>query len=419
MIRRSAERVAILLNVLHLLLNMTGVGSPAFFVYAAVLAILVSLIVDMRRSAYVISANLTLAYLFIIPTIGSLIFDNYDYSYIVSLAFLFFVAVRYLSGAESGSVAIILHAPTGRNSNYILAVCFISCIVGPYVVPRESVLANLSFLLPFAVSLVFFETFCINERKSKIAVVLILYFFVILNYVIFYWGGFGRILIGAYILVPILLANSVRDIGVRSWQGIVLAMPALYISQQSRYGEVGLESLYGGSAAHHLIVTDEMFRSMSTISHNWLMFAEQWLLFYLNWMPRDFWSDKPIGVGYSFVDDWIGRAGFSDGFSVSVGFIGELIFYVGDLWWMTFVLCALTLVATRMLVGKLGSGYLAPMVVFDVSLLSYAWGGLATFGSRAWFMIFPLVLLIAVVLPRLRLGSYGRWAQFPAHDRRK
>ncbi len=45
----------------------------------------------------------------------------------------------------------------------------------------------------------------------------------------------------------------------------------------------------------------------------------------MNWFPRDLWQEKPVGIGYYFVDEWIGRTGYGEGYNISLGFIGEII----------------------------------------------------------------------------------------------
>lgn len=140
---------------------------------------------------------------------------------------------------------------------------------------------------------------------------------------------------------------------------------------------------------------------------------DQWLLLMGNWVPRDLWLDKPIGLGYAAVDDWIGREGFSDGYSISLGFIGEQYYLLGELYWLGIILAFATLVVLRDVVRKVSRGYVAPLIMFDVNLMSYVWGGGATFGSRLFFFLIPTILFIVMVdrikLPRIRV----KFRKFP------
>lgn len=418
--RRVAEYTALTLSVMQITLELTGLGSVYFVSISLFVAMLLSIVTDLRPNAQVIATNMVLTYLFVIPSIGAIIFENIDYSYICAIAYIFILALRYSAKhVEVPKLSGIPRLGSQRRDMLTLAACLMLCTIGPYFLRVNEFIGLFAFLIPFAVSIVYLERISIYAKLHVILILLALYAGVLFVYVVFHWGGFGRIIVGAYILMPILIANGIRDLGVRSWQGVVLAVPALYVSQSSRHGEVGLENLHGGSASHHLFLTNDLYSAQSVISPSWQTFFEQWLLFYLNWMPRDLWSGKPIGIGLSFVDGWIGRAGFSDGFSVSVGFIGELIYYVGELWWVALFLCALTLISTRAAVAKFTKGYIAPLVVFDVSLLSYTWGGFATFGSRAWFMILPMLLLINVILPRVRRRQTSQWEDLSAQARHR
>ena len=51
----------------------------------------------------------------------------------------------------------------------------------------------------------------------------------------------------------------------------------------------------------------------------------------------------------------------------------------------------ITLLAIRVSVQKLCRGYVVPLIMFDVNLMSYFWGGGGTFGSRSFFFLVPAV----------------------------
>jgi hypothetical protein len=59
---------------------------------------------------------------------------------------------------------------------------------------------------------------------------------------------------------------------------------------------------------------------------------------------------------------------------------------------------------------KLSGAFEAPAIMFDVWLLTYFWGGMASFASRAWYCIVPIVIY-AVVLRRLNTSPAPRRAQ--------
>src|SRR5690606_31337698 len=206
---------------------------------------------------------------------------------------------------------------------------------------------------------------------------------------LFHWSGYGRIVIGSYIMMPVLIAAHHRRFVIRIWHTAVAAPPALSLAIISRGGE-GLGNVGTGGAAHHLQLTTEVLASSHHLSSRWGEYFEQWLLFFLNWMPREWWPEKPLGVGSTFVDDWIGRAGFAANHSVSVGYIGESVYFLGPISPVGILIALLTLVVVRRMIQKFVIPAFSAVIAYDVMLISYVWGGYATFGSRAWFFIVPM-----------------------------
>ena len=287
------------------------------------------------------------------------------------------------------------------NVDYILrpSVVTIVLILGLSLVSNifvsESALAKLGFVAPFAISLIYYERYLREADTTRVQGVFVFGFFlvVIVVYLAFFWSGFGRIDIGSYLLIPLLLLNYYRDVGIRTWQVVVLSPLLLYIAQASRYTSVDdSEKYFLGSAGVHLTFTDDLWGGDTHIEFGGLAaWFEQWLLLLANWVPRVLWSSKPVGLGASSVDDWIGRDGFGEGYSISLGFLGEQYYLLGEQFWLGLVLVFITLLAIRVSVQKLCRGYVVPLIMFDVNLMSYFWGGGGTFGSRSFFFLVPAV----------------------------
>lgn len=265
----------------------------------------------------------------------------------------------------------------------------------------SGVYAKLGFIAPFAVALVYFERYLRSPNTTQLASlgVFSMFALVLALYLGFFWTGFGRIRIGSYLMIPLLLLNFYRPIGVRTWQIVLGAPLILFVAQLSRYGEVAKpEQLFLGSAGVHITFTDELWGGTT---HETLggfsAWLDQWLLLLGNWVPDSLWVNKPIGIGYSSVDDWIGRTGFGEGYSISIGFIGEQYYLLGELYWLGLVAIFLTLVILRVMTKSLCRGYVVPLIMFDVNLMSYIWGGGGTFGSRLFFFLVPTVLFLLFV----------------------
>lgn len=272
---------------------------------------------------------------------------------------------------------------------------FWSLVAGSFL-PNTPLMSYLSFSLSYGLSLVFFERILISGPTNKaLFFYLLSYLFVVVIYVVFYWSGFGRLLVGAYILMPVLLVNYYKDIGLRFWQAVGLCFPALYYAQLSRYDVISsAEQIFIGSAGHHLIVTKDLFDIKFTVfASGFSQFLDQFSLFFLNWVPRDLWVSKPVGAGLISVDDIYGRTGVSENYSQSLGYIGEQIYLLGDFFVVgVFLVLSLTIFLVKYFI-KYSRGYIAPVIIWDVSLISYFWGSMATFGARVWFLLIPALIL--------------------------
>jgi hypothetical protein len=277
----------------------------------------------------------------------------------------------------------------------VFAALLIWCSVAGIFIDASGFAGLFVFLAPFSISLVYLDRL-VSGRQSKYFYffVAVGYAFVVGMYAMYQWSGFGRLVVGGYILAPILIINSRVDLGFRLIYVVAAAPVALYIAQLSRYGAIESESeIFIGSAGHHLIVShDVMQRNDHQYYGGFDVFFSQYLLYFYNWVPRDYWPDKPIGVGSWSVDVVYTRRGFDEGYSQSIGFLGEQYFYLGNLFWIGLFIVFISLYATRVAVSRLSFGFVAPVVLFDVNLISFFWGGCATFGSRFWFMGVPAIL---------------------------
>lgn len=226
-------------------------------------------------------------------------------------------------------------------------------------------------------------------------------------YMVFHWHGGGRLRMGSYILLFVLITNHYRDIGIRIWQLAVFAPILLLIAQWSRYGRdinnLDAGRVFIGSAGHHLIVTHDAWNSRVNEYYGGLSaFFDQYLLLWFNWLPRGWWPDKPLGAGLISVDHLYGRVGQALNHSISLGFVGEQRYLLGQDFIFGLIVVLGTLLLIRWGVSRLSYGYVFPIILFDVFLISYIWGSQGTFGARFWFHIIPALLMVFIA-SRVRL----------------
>lgn len=349
-----------------------------------------------RVSSIRFSLYAALVYLYLGPTIGLFATESGDALPFLALFILSIDVLSHLSRTPFPSSD--QRFENGSFDKLIWAFLILSASVGGVLLEGADSFASLfAFTIPFAVSLVFFERITRKSSLPGIIFMLAMYFVLIVIYISLYWSGFGRLVIGAYALMPILIADYHRDFGLRMWHVIALAPPLLAVSHLSRYGGWGgWADLSGGSSSHHLILTLQLGDSdIHRFYGGFGRFVEQYSLLFLNWVPRDLWPSKPVGLGLISVDEWIGRSGYGEGFSVSLGMFGEQLYLLGSsFFFFSWLAIIATILMLRKYISKLSLNYVAPIVAFDVSLISYVWGGSGTFGSRVWFFVTPMILVI-------------------------
>ncbi|MEP9373749.1 hypothetical protein [Mesorhizobium sp. KR1-2] len=260
-----------------------------------------------------------------------------------------------------------------------------------------SFLGLFAFTVPFSISLLLFERLVASCGWTNVCMMLFAYLITIGIYIVYFWGGFGRLVIGAYVLMPVLIADRYRDFGLRTWQAAVLAPLLLAVAYYSRNNTWASNELGAGGAGHHLRLTMELFYNpVYEYFGGFYKLVDQYILLFLNWFPREYWENKPIGIGYYAVDEWIGRQGLGRVYNVSLGMFGEQLYTVGPYFIVAWAFVLITLIMLRRVIENLAAGYAAPVIVFDVNMINYVWGGAASFGSRAWFFIVPLLMVTSV-----------------------
>ena len=356
---------------------------------------------------YTNSLNLTIAvstiFLFAYPSVAINSLYNID---VLPTLFVFIVFTDVLLLADKKFSKFVRHKrfkkydSVLKNDLRIFSALIVWCSFAGIFIDASGFAGLFSFLIPFGVSLVFLEKMIFQNPTKRFGFLLIaIYLFVIYLYMVFQWSGYGRLVIGAFILLPLLIVQAKLDLGIRPVFIALVAPGALYLAQILRYGAIeGASQIFIGSAGHHLIVSSDVMKGRDLLHSGGVdAFISQFLLFFFNWIPRDFWPDKPIGVGLWSVDIMYGRNKFGAEYSQSIGFFGEQFLYLGSFFWIGLIIMLVTLVLVRISLAKISFGFVTPLVLFDVNLISYFWGGAATFGSRLWFVLIPAILTIYIL----------------------
>lgn len=403
-----AQAAAICMSLAHVFMEWAhGAPHSPAWAWSVIGAVSLRLLLDSDNSSFAFTAAIALFYIFIVPCAGFVARGQFGAVWFLAFASLTLELVRSLRLAYP---QVVLHRDHARRSVIALLMCLAIALIAPTVLD-DSVFGRIAFMAPFALSLIFFEQ-VLRSRPLVLGVLLLgAYAVVIAVYVAFFWSGFGRLVIASFVLMPVLLAVRYLRLPVFIWQAMAISPPIMALSHLSRYGEVGNPGVWTqGSAGHHIELS--MMLARTDVS-DFLGGLERWfsqlILMLLNWFPRELWPNKPVGIGASSVDDWIGREGYGDGYSVSLGFVGEQLYLLGDFFLLGVFASLLVFLLCRFIVVASSGSFIAPVIVFDVNLLGFLWGGSATFGSRVWFCVAPMLLLVLA----LRFLTFTISAPFP------
>lgn len=216
-------------------------------------------------------------------------------------------------------------------------------------------------------------------------------------FVTIFWAGSGRIVQLSFALGPILLAAQYRTIRLNAYVLGAAAAGLSFAGRLVRFGwSDGLAGLSVDSGASPITITSYLWVTRDTVLQAGSI-VDQWLLFFVNWFPRNLWPSKPLGIGSTFVDMVIGRQGVSAEHNLATGFFGEHIFYLPHAWIISVALLVGVVILLRRGIAKLSAPYRAPVLIYDVWLITLFWGGMASFAARAWFALIPVIPYVLVI----------------------
>ena len=368
--------------------------------WTVLVAVCIKIIQKGRVESLDFSLSLGLGYLILVPSISSLLKKAGGTVIVAAISLpLFDIIITFVKHLHKGMVSR-QSIRIGKN-DFVLWIGLIAMTIinGAVFGSHSSGIVSLFvYSLPFSLSLVFFERICQKGKTLKIFIMLGIYGFSIYYYAIAYWSGFGRLMLGAYILIPLLIANSYRDIGLSVWQAVIISPIAILGAGLIRDPGYSIDRLHEGSGAGHLAITQEMLNTIEgRIVPGWSAYWDQIALILLQWMPRDWWHNKPLGVGYTFVDDWLGRRGYGLEHNVATGYLGEQLYLLGDQAWFGLLISVSILIIIRYTMTRVSKNYVSPIIVFDTIFITYIWGGGAAFGARFWFIAIPMIFLIHII----------------------
>jgi len=387
-VRRATGICVYLLIFLEIYHYATSTTGQNYTVWAIITAQSIRLMVDGKTDTLTVSLGIIYFTLFAFPSAGLIVFQDLYPRWSLIAFIVCFDAIRLFQGNQQTKTAYYTKR-LSRNAVALFFLLQIWMLTGPFAIRGGSLI---TLVAPLSISVVILELMLKSNSSNK------LIFFavsslglVLISHITFHWSGFGRLVIGSYVIFIALVVMKYRNIKFRLWLVPFLLPIALYFAQLSRYGNVtDIGRLVGGSAGHHLIVTNDIFTLADQgYSRGIGEFLDQFKLFFLGWFPRSFWPDKPLGAGLTSVDVVYGRQGVSLTYSQSLGFLGEQVYLLGNYGIVGLALIIGIIIVLRSIIARVSGGFIAPLAAFDVSLMSFFWGSMSTFGNRVWFLLIP------------------------------
>lgn len=388
-IRNSRDGFIVLFLTLFLfLIQVADVVSPGFLFLLCVALFVFIFRNKNKKGALDLSLFLVGVVLYIFPYLGELA----RYSSVSLLYFIIFIPVIWLISILSPLPSRSLHNGPIREAKGSIAIFLLISVVGLHI-------WRPIYAAGYAVAIINYERLCRSSNASQSIVFLygsIFYLCLVYNY-IFIWSGFGRLEFLTYLLLPLLIAIHYRRILIKDRSFILLVFIGIVIGQIIRSADqFNLSAFATGSISHHLLLMDMLEKDESLREGDIFELFEQFFLYFLNWFPRDVWLEKPLGVGYWFVDLYLGRQGFSEAHSVSLGFWGEHIFLNPRAWLFSGLIAVIITIFSSWFIFLLNRRYLAVVLMFYVNFLTLFWGGMASFGSRVWWLVIPACFYLLV-----------------------
>ncbi|MFJ0262155.1 hypothetical protein VXR69_05870 [Acinetobacter baumannii] len=239
-----------------------------------------------------------------------------------------------------------------------------------------------------------------NKNSYKFFIKFIFYMTYYALFIAFIWDGFGRLILFAYVFLPIyiyLVRYNFPVLKISLFFNIVL-MPLMSLV---RYGRLEFETMLTDSSVSAFFLLNEIYEKIKNnnlFSVDLSGFFNQFILLFISFIPRDLFPSKPIGFGRLYVEKEMNTYQYSDEHSIAATLFGDPLYYLGLWLWIPFsVFIIYILVYFYFYLKKMKSNL---DVVFLIFIPTLVWGGMASFSSRFLFLFLFLWFLSGFLIPR-------------------
>lgn len=246
-----------------------------------------------------------------------------------------------------------------------------------------------------------FVAFAFRSVSLRGGLLLILiYALYILFFMEFYWSGFGRLVIAGWLAVPVIVFMLQYKVPYNKYALFLIVPVVGFLMSILRFKDATVSQILSAqvkdSNLSPYLLAQDLYADLSDSRLSVEGAFDQFVLFFLAAIPREVWPSKPVGFGFQYTVQQLDAHLIDAGHSVAALFFGEFFYYMGE-WW---ILGALLSVSFMVLIFRFSfrldpaSGvYVVPVVVW---VLTYVWGGLASFANRFHMGVIVIILVYAL-----------------------
>lgn len=268
----------------------------------------------------------------------------------------------------------------------------------------------------FALYLVVFFMAMDSRSRALNGFMLVLFCFTLSIYALYGWTGFGRTVVGGWLLCGVLGFCYSSNIRVSK---IVFALlpplaSTLTVSRSiSSLGYFGLDSVLQDSAfgPYRLVssfASDAMRRGLDIPGY-----IDQVLFTLGVFIPRAWWPTKPFGFGFEYTVRNLDQSHIEAGHSIAGTLIGDNVYFLGYFGLATILVVTWAVAQLCRIAYRVPVFYGHGQAAVACSIPVFVWGGMTSFSAR---IAMPLIILgIASPFIRMIVGrpDYRSLPQLP------
>lgn len=352
-------------------------------VFSVIFSIIIFFAFDFRNPAHLMWMVGFLAFVLRPVLVISDLIPNLNLGVVFSLfagtlVFLVFTETRR---QPVGSVSKV------RNPIFLFS---LACLFAILLISTRALRGVEVFIFPLI--LIFLQRLLQNVTFKSALILMGIFFGAISIYTLLFWNGYGRLIIFSWLIFAawiFWLQFSLR------FGKIVFLAPAFLSDLLPGVLRRGLsmreQYLYGNVESN----LSPILLTMDIANHHggvdWSGLGDQLIFFFLTWVPRSLWPDKPFGFGFDFVVRELPSGLMDAGHSIAATFLGEHVYFIGEYGYFSVLLAVLLVAVIYKAVMWISPASFPIHFILALYIPTFVWGGLGAYSARAWIGVIPAV----------------------------